>query len=213
MNSQPEPVVLADLHPCTIGGTDYVLRTPDVYDPARLRRFMGRQGVRQRPAVIELLVCARAGLTAMAQIAGAAEEGERQAELFEEYYKLLDPVNEDDIDEPDAERRAGIVAQQEAVRAARRVEIYPQVQAIGASLERHWPDYYQLKADRDFWDEVSEIDVVRLLLVSVGGTPVRQDDDRLLTQAAYKAIPAEHRSPLARFAFGLFAPNAGQKKT
>jgi hypothetical protein len=213
MSSVVEPMVLADLHPCTIGETSYVLRTPDVYDPARLRRFMGRQGVRQRPAVIELMVCARAGLMALAATVGAPEEGERQAALYEEYFGLLDPVNEDDIDEPDQDRRATIVAEQEAQRAARRVEIYPQVMAIEASLERHWQDYYQLKADRSFWDEVSEIDVVRLLLVSIDGAAVRQDDDRLLTQKAYKAIPPEHRSPLARFAFRLFAPTETQKKT
>lgn len=205
------PVALSDLHPCPLGGTAYVFRTPDLYDPARMRRLLTRQKART-VLDMELTVAAKIGLTEMAAIAGDPAEGERQVELREEAYALMKPVDEDDIDEPDFERRAAIAKQQTATRAARLREIAMQVAAINANLERHCTPYAELKADREFWNDVSRIEIVRLLLVSVDGRVLPRDDDGLITQAEYRVIPANHREDLATFAFRLLAPDETQRK-
>lgn len=215
LNSTPAspaaPVALADLHSCTLGELAYVFRTPDVYDPARARRLLTRQRVR-RPSPFEFRMAGLGGLRAMAAAVSDDAEGERQAALLEEWYDLVEPVDEDSIDEPDFEARAAIVAEQEAIRTARRRELIGPVMAIEANLERHCPAYAELKADREFWDDVSRIDMVRLLLISAGGRLLPRDDDALVTQAEYKAIPPDHRIPLATFAFGLLAPGGPQRK-
>jgi hypothetical protein len=205
------PVGLADLHPCPLGGTDYVFRTPDVYDPPRARRLLTRQRVR-RPSAMEMQVASLAGVAAMATATGEAEEGEAQADLLRQFHKLVEPIAEDAIDEPDFERRAEILAAREAVRKAALLKIWPEVTAIHANLERHWPPYAELLADRNFWDEVSRIDMTRLLLVSVGGRVLGRDDDGLVTQAEYRAIPRAHRGELGSFAFGLLEPDETQRK-
>ncbi len=205
------PVSLSDLHPCLLGGVSYVFRTPDLYDPARARRLLARQRVR-RPGLIEFRLAAVAGVAAMAEAANAAEEGERQGQLVEEYYQLIEPVDEDSIDEPDQEKRTVMLAEQLAAHQARLREIYPQIAAIEANLERHWTPYAELKADRDYWDEVSRIEIVRLLLVSIGGVTQPRDDDGMVCQAAYAAIPKDHRMELATFAFRLLAPDETQRK-
>jgi len=206
-----QPASLAELHPCPVGGVDYVFRTPDVYDPARARRLLARQRVR-RPALTEFRVAAQAGLTAMGEAAGQMEEGERQAALLGEWYDLADPTDENSIDEPDQDARTAIVATREAERIARQRAIYPEVAAIEANLERHWPPYAELLADRVYWDEVSVIETVRLLLVSKAGQTLPRDDDGLVTQEAYKAIPPYHRMTLATFSFRLLAPDETQRK-
>ena len=213
------PVVMADLHPCLLGGRTYVFRTPDVYDPARARRLLARQRVR-RGTLTEFRLTALAGVAALAAAVGDAEEGERQAVLVEEFYQLLEPIDEDTIDEPDLELRAAEVARREAAAQDRMRAIGAQILAIQANLERHWGPYAELKADSDYWDEVSRIDMVRLLLVSIdpgsgsgaGAAAVARDDDGLASQAVYHQIPAEHRMPLATFAFGLLAPGETQRK-
>ena len=209
MNSAP--VMLADLHPCELGGRTYVFRTPDVYDPARARRLLGRQRIR-RPALAEFRFAALAGVEAMAATVGDIEEGERQKALVDEFYQLIEPIDEDAIDEPDFELRAAEVKRRAAETEARLREIAPQIVAIQASLERHWGPYAELKTDCDYWDEVSRIDMVRLLLVSIDGVTCPRDDDGLITQTTYRAIAADHRQALATFAFRLLAPDEAQRK-
>ena len=204
-------VSLSDLNPVPLGGVTYRLRTPDVYDPARARRFLTRQRVR-RPALEEFRVAALAGVAALADAVGDPAEGKRQQAVLEDWYRLAVPHSEDEIDEPDIEARAAALARLEADRRGAQLEIVAEAQAIEANLERHWSPYAELVADRGFWDDVSRIDIVRLLLVDVDGRTCPRDDDGLVTQAAYKAIPPAHRLPLATAGFRLIAPDETQRK-
>lgn len=196
---------------CPLGGRAYRFRAPDVYDPARARRFLTRHKVR-RPSLTEFRVVALAGVEALARQVGDEDEGLRQQAVLSEWYELIEPVSEDDIDEPDFELRAVELAAREEERKARQAALQAQAMMIEANLERHWPPYAELLADRQFWDEVSRIDVVRLLLETIDGTPVRRDGDGLMTEAAYQAIPADHRLALATFAFRLLAPDETARK-
>ena len=75
------------------------------------------------------------------------------------------------------------------------------------------PAYAELVADGRYWDDVSRIDAVRLLLVRTdpGGILPRDRDD-LVDGAVYQAIPEAHRFDLATFAFALLAPGDAQRK-
>lgn len=196
---------------CPIGGVDYRFRTPDVYDPARARRVLTRQRVR-RPSIEEFRVAALAGVAALAAAVNDPEEGIRQRELVEDWYRLLKPVEEDEIDEPDLELRGAELARLKAEREAALQEIFPQIAAIEANLERHYQPYAELLADRNFWDDVSRIDIVRLLLVSIDGRPLARADDGLLRQDVYQSIEKAHRLALAQFAFGLLEPDETTRK-
>lgn len=200
-----------DLHKCTIAATDYWFRTPCVYDAPKMRRILARQGVR-RPAPAELRVAALAGVGEMAEAVGDAAEGARQRALLEDWYKLLEPVREDDIDEADFEKRAVLLREAEAARRTEMGAIYAQALAIEANLERHCPAYRELIADRQYWDDISRIEIVRLLLTRIGGGTLARDEEDLLTQATYIALPREHRLPLATFAFRLLAPDETARK-
>lgn len=210
-----------DLHECALpdgagGVTSYWLRTPTVYDPAKARRLLARQRVR-RPGAHEFQVASLAGVRALAEVISDPAEGERQKALLEQWYGLLVPLREEDIAEPDLEVRAAELTRLEGERAAAMQQIFSTVSAIEANLERHWPSYAELLADRNYWDDVSRIEIVRLLLVRIGhnGSPggeLPRDDEGLLTGAAYQAIPPEHRVPLATFAFALLTPGASQRK-
>lgn len=195
----------------TIGDVEYVLRTPAVHDGPRLRRTLTRQRVR-RPNRTEFLVAAREGVRQMAVLASDPEEGARQAELVERWHSLLDPLDEDTLEQADPVERAAEHATREAERVAALTALAPEIRAIEANLERHFQPYAELKADRDFWDDVSRIEVVRLLLVSAGGTVLQRDEDGLLTDEAYRSIPSAHRAALATFAFGLISVSETQRK-
>lgn len=196
---------------CPIGGVDYSFRTPDVYDPARARRVLTRQRVR-RPSIEEFRVAALAGVAALAEAVNDPAEGLRQRELVDDWYRLLKPIDEDEIDEPDLELRSAELARLKAEREAALQEIFPQIAAIEANLERHWQPYAELLADRNFWDDVSRIDIVRLLLVAIDGRTLARGDDGLLRQDVYQSIDKGHRLALAQFAFGLLEPDETTRK-
>jgi hypothetical protein len=146
---------IKELHSCELGSREYWFRTPTAYDTPRLRRELTLQGIR-RPLPIEFRVAAIAGIEALGDTAGEPEETERQKELIEEWYELLAPIGEDDIDEPDldeARRRARSAPRRAGERA--RARIFPQVAAIEANLARHWQPYRELLADRGYWDDAS----------------------------------------------------------
>jgi hypothetical protein len=191
-----------DIHTCTLDGTDYGFRTPTPYDVPTLRRTLGRQGLR-RPLTDEFRVCGVAGIAALGERAGDPEEAERQTDVFESWYKLLVPHKEDELDEPDLEERAVQLAELERARQAKLEELLPEIAAIEAMLTRHWPPYAELLADRHYYDEISEIDVVRLLLVRIGDLAVLPDREGLLPGDRYRQIPSLHRRALAQFATGL----------
>ncbi|MBU3991569.1 MAG: hypothetical protein KKA12_03315 [Alphaproteobacteria bacterium] len=203
--------LVSDLHECVLGGRSYRFRTPDVYDPSRARRLLTRQRVR-RPALLEFRLVGVAGVLALAEAVGDRAEGARQRAVIEEWYDLLEPLDEDKLDEPDYVERGAELARLEADRLARQAELQPQAMMIEANLERHWQPYAELLADRRFWDDISAIEIVRLLLVSIDGAALRRDDDGLVMQEAYKAIPPDHRTDLATFAFRLLAPDETQRK-
>lgn len=200
-----------DLHPLSLGGVKYEFRTPTVYDKPKMRRLLTRQGVR-RPLPNELRVAAIAGIAQMAATVGDAEAGEDQIALIDEWYKLLPATDEQDVDEADMDKRAAIVAEREATRKARIKAIYPDVAAIEANLERHHPPYRELIADGNYWDDISRIDSVRLLLDRIDGQQLPRDGDELVDAAVYQAIPDPHRVDLATFAFALLAPSEAQRK-
>lgn len=194
-----------------IGGRRYGLRAPDLHDPARARRILTRQGVR-RPSLTEFKVASLQGIEKIAEQAGEVAEGARQRETLERWYELLVPVDEDALEEPNPIERAKAAMHMEAERQRSIVAIYPDVQAIEATLERHWPPYAELLADRTFWDDVSRIEIVRLLLVEADGAKLPRDDEGMLTEDAYRAIPRAHIMPLATAAFRLLSPDEAQRK-
>jgi hypothetical protein len=198
-----------DVHPLELDGHNYRFRSPTVYDPARARRILTRQGVR-RPAQAELQHAALAGISALAEATGEAAEGVRQRALMEEWYGLLEPIREDDIDDPDLMTRGE--ERLETERRERIAALYAEAAAVEANLERHWPAYRELLADRNYWDDLSRIEVVRLLLTDIDGAPVPVDEEGMMTAAAYGAIAGHHRLPLATFAFRLLAPDETQRK-
>lgn len=200
-----------DLHPLTLGSARYWLRTPTPYDLPKMRRVLARQGVR-RPSANELRVAALAGIEQMAALTGAAAEGEAQQDIVTRWYELLAPIDENDVDEPDGEKRAAIVAEREAERQAGIGAIAADVLAIQANLERHHPPYRELVADQDYWDDVSRIDAVRLLLVKSDSATFARDDQDMVASAAYLALPDGDRFALATFAFTLLAPAETQRK-
>ena len=201
-----------DQHDLTLGGTTYWLRTPTPYDMPRMRRLLTRQGIR-RPAANELRVAALAGLMEMAEIADAAAEGERQRAVIERWYELMPPLDENDFDEPDQERRHAEMAGREAERRDERAALYADVMAIEANLERHFPPYAELIADLRYWDDVSRIDAVRLLLVRIGDDGhLPRDRDDLVDAGVYQALPEGDRVQLATFAFTLLTPSEASRK-
>src|SRR5205823_2709998 len=134
-------------------------------------------------------------------------EGQRQKAVMEQWYELLEPISEDDIDEPDFELRAEELQRLQAERQEAQTEIFAEVTAIEANLTRHWPPYAELIADRAYWDEVSRIDLVRLLLVRVDDRPLALNAEGMLTDAAYLGLSSDHRPALAAFATQLLTPS------
>lgn len=200
-----------DTHVCNLGGTQYRFRTPTIYDPARISRTLAKQMVR-RPSATEFRVAAVAGLAELGRIAGEGVEAERQQAIVEDYYGLLKPTDENDIDEPDQKARAVKLGQMEADRLSKLASLRADIMAIEATLERHWPPYGELVADRNYWDSVSRIEIVRLLLTEIGGVRVQADAEGLMTPESYALIPPAHRTDLATFAFRLIAPDETQRK-
>lgn len=200
-----------DHHDCPIGEKTYRFRTPRVHDSARLRRSLALQQVRC-PDAVEFLVAGRVGIEQMAAAAGEQQEGARQVELFEEFHRLLKPTVEDELEEVDPVRRAEELERREQERKERLSAIYPEVHAIEANLERHHPPYAELRADRGYWEDVSRVEVVRLLLSYIGTSKMPRDENGFLTEEAYGLIPKKHRIPLATFAFGLMSPSETQRK-
>lgn len=201
-----------DLHRCTLKGATYLFREPTIYDPAIVRRILTRQKVR-RPMADEFRIAAVHGIARMGEAVGDVAEAERQAGLIEEWYKLSTATSEDDIDEPDFEQRSARLAELERTRKDRLIALLPEIKAIEANLERHWQAYADLQADRNYWDDISRIEIVRLMLVGVEGQPpYARDEEGLLTAAAYRSIPSAHRLDLATFAFELQAPDEATRK-
>ena len=154
-----------------------------------------------------------AGLMAMAETAAAAAEGERQRAVIERWYELMPPLDENDFDEPDQERRHAEMAGREAERRDERAALYADVMAIEANLERHFPPYAELIADLRYWDDVSRIDAVRLLLVRIGDDGhLPRDRDDLVDAGVYQALPEGDRVQLATFAFTLLTPSEASRK-
>ncbi len=194
-----------------IDGVRYVFRAPSAYDMPAIRRMLTRARVR-RPGEHEFQVAAIAGIDAMAEAVDDPAEGERQKALIVEWFELAKPFTEDELDEPDLVKRGEMLEQELAKRTARKVEIYPQIAAIEANLERHCAPYAELKADRDFSDEISNIEVVRRLIESVDGQRLPRDDDDFASAESYQTIKKGHRQKLATFAYSLLAPDEARRK-
>lgn len=202
---------VTEQHCCELDGDQYWFRTPTVYDLPKMRRVLGRQGLRM-PQPQELQVAALAGIVALGEMAGDPVEAARQKGVMEEWYRLIEPTKEDDVDEPDFELRAAEVARLESERLGELAKIYPEVAAIEANLLRHWPVYSELCADKTYWDDVSNIEVVRLLLVRIGSGAALAGPDGMLPEETFQCLPRAHRLPLARFATQLLVPTEHEEK-
>jgi hypothetical protein len=207
---------VSDLHACDLpmtkgGSRRYWFRTPTVYDLPQMRWALTKRGIR-RPQPIEFRVAGLAGIKALAALAGDVNEGNRQAEIWEDWHGLIEPHSENDIDEPDFEKRAIELARLEAKRLADQEALLAEIGAIEGNLGRHWPPYADLLADRALYDELTRIEVVRLLLVQIGEVPQQIDGDGRLSEAVYKALPTAHRAALAAFATSLLVPSEDQAK-
>ncbi|AMK18698.1 hypothetical protein [Sphingobium sp. MI1205] len=198
-------------HVKTLGGVDYAFRRPDVYDLPAMRRRLRIARVR-RPTIGEYRAIGAEGARRIGEAAGDAAEGARQAEIIERWYDLLLPFDEDSIDEPDLEARAKLFAQEQAERRQEMAKLYPDVLAIEANLDRHCQDWAELRADADFWEEISRIDSVRLLLTEIGGRVFPRDADGLMIEEGYQSIPAQHRLQLGTFALSLLTPDEATRK-
>ncbi len=202
----------AILHKKPVGGRDYWFRSPTIYDPALARRVLSRRRVR-RPSLHEFSVAAFRGIEALAEQAGLPEEGTRQAAIMERWYALQKPIVEDDLDEPDFEKRAEELKAREGERRRGIEELYGDVMEIEANLERHYQPYADLVADRTYWDDLARIEIVRQLLVKIGDGPdLPRDEDGFLTEDTYRHVPSDARFALATFAFGLMGPDEDQRK-
>lgn len=206
---------VSDLQCCTIGATDYWFRTPTEYDTPLLRHALTKRGIR-RPLQAEIRVAAGAGIKALGEVAGDAAEAARQQGVMEDWYRLLTPIVEDDIDEPDLEARAAELARLQQEQADEISAIAAEVSAIEAMLARHWMPYAELLADRALFDDLSGIEIVRQLLVRSGpkgnATDLALDVDGRLSSAAYQAIPKAHRPVLTGFAMRLLVPDEALEK-
>ena len=200
-----------ELHRCELGDEEYWLRTPTVFDVPRLRRELTRQGVR-RPQLQEFRIAALAGIAALGEAAGEPEEAARQGAVMEQWYALLTPISEDEIEEPDLVKRGEILQQQLEQHASERTVIISEVLRIQANLERHWAPYADLVADRRYWDDVSQIMAVRVLLRRRGLVKLECDADGLLSEAAFLELPRDAVTPLAKFAEALLVPDEAQRK-
>lgn len=202
----------SDMHLKKIGDREYWFRAPTLYDLPKMRRRLRKEGVR-RPQMDEYRAAALAGVAAMADATGEAQEGERQSALIDRWYQLAVPTDENDLDEPDFEKRA---AQLESLEKARRGEIaklYPEILLIEANLDRHFAPWRDMRADADYYDEISRIDSVRLLLREIDGRKLPIDKDDLIIEQSYGLVDEEHRMMLGTFALQLLVPSVAEKKS
>lgn len=202
-----------ELHACEVGDETFWFRTPTSFDLPRMRRQLTREMIR-RPQLHEFKIASLAGIMALGEQVGEPEEAERQRGVIEQWYELLVPLREDDIDEPDQDKRLIELAEQQAERSAAQLAIIGEFMAIEANLERHWPPFAELLADRRYWDELSKIMAVRLLLSKRGSMVLeREGQDRLvLSDAAFLALPNAAMLTLVTFAESLLAPGETQRK-
>ncbi len=166
----------------------YRLRTPAVYDRARLARACLARGARfwsdaeMRQALI-------AGISAI--LAGDDQAEERALRLGE------------------VERWQTLQAAGEAID----IELAATVAEIEAVVARHWPPYAGRIADRSFWIEIMAIEAARLLTVNWHGLDQPcATDMRGLTDAALEAIPVSDLKGLALQALALLGPDSREKK-
>lgn len=209
MSSLPS---ISDIHVKTIDGKAYEFRTPTLYDLPKMRQRLRKEGVR-RPLLEEYRAASLAGVAAMADATGEALEGERQSDLVSRWYEISIPLSENDLDEPDFEKRAAELAAREEERRAEIVKLYPEMVMIEANLDRHFPPWRDLRADADYYDEISRIDAVRLLLRGIDETRLPIDREGLVVEAAFGLVPDNHRMDLGTFSLGLLVPTEAEKKS
>ena len=178
----------------------YALRTPRVYDRAKLRRMARKAGARSVDKV-EITVALRRAIEQIYTAAGRPEEAARLVDLVDEYTALTaEPVPEDDKDVTD-----------------RLAELTAEVMEIEAVIERHSDAYRELLADQDYWRDIIRIVAIRLFLVGATNLPggdIRATDVGAegLTEAQADRIPAEHIPQLGSKALGLLAPTEQEAK-
>lgn len=202
----------SDMHLKEIGDKKYRFRTPNLYDLPKMRMRLRKEGVR-RPQMAEYEAAALAGVAAMADATGEAQEGERQSAMIERWYQMAVPTDENDLDEPDFELRAAELERLEAARRGEVAKLYPEILMIEANLDRHFAPWRDMRADAEYYDEISRIDSVRLLLREIDGRKLPIDKDDLIIEQVYGMIEETHRMMLGTFALQLLVPSEAEKKS
>lgn len=201
----------ATLHVCAIDDRIYHFRTPTPFDLPNLSSALTRRRVR-RPQLLEFKIVSLAGIDALGEMAEDPAEAIRQRGVIERWYELLEPISENDIDEPDFEARAAELARLQEEQAQARGKIFAEVTMIEANLARHFQPYADLLADRALYDQTTKIQVVRLLLVKRDGAKLPLDEHDMLAFPAYGEIPRADLPALEAFANGLLLPSGDREK-
>ena len=206
-----------DISVIEIDGVTYSLRTPTVYDSARLRRLARAAGARVVPRA-ELAAKLRAGLALIC--ADDPAEHERWTAILDDYELLLAEVRTHllpgEHPEPASAEATAQAAQRLGLLAAQMGELEDVV-------ARHCPPYAGALADAGYWAEMLELAAIRLLVIATpsageaeaiqSGLPRRfapRNDG--LTDAQLAAIPRAHRPTLAMHALARFAPTESERK-
>lgn len=209
-----QEVILQD--PERFGQRTYVVRVPDIYDQAELRRrIKARGGKVLDPSVMASKL--RRGVEAIFREQGEEEEADRylkvlddlvdRSEIIAGYQVAGDEVPQDLIDE--------VVALSE------------DADEIATVVARAYAPYAAAIADSDYWQDLMKIEMIRMLVTRIGepwdhpdkGTgehvlwrAKREGRARLLPVEALQDIPQGHLASLQMEIMGLFAPGEVQVK-
>jgi len=177
--------------------TVYVLRTPTLYDEARLARAIKAQGARPIGR-LDLLPVLKAGVGEL--LAGAGD-----AALRAEFEAAIDAHGE--------EIRAALKAGGEATIAALTGPGAGRIAEIANVVRRGYPAFAEAEADADFAWAVQPVEAARLLLVGWenGPAPFARGPTGLADDLL-ALLPPEHLEGIGWFAMALLRPSEGQAK-
>lgn len=170
------------------GQIAYTLRTPTVYDRARLRRNVRAQGARY-VSTDELRATLKAGIRKIHEQAGAPDEGASLVAYVEEFEAITaDPEDAD--------------AYMQAIR-----EYSDTIAEIEALVERAYQPYYERIADLQYWREALSLEAVRLFVTGTENLDLGPIGQRGLSDDQLTLIPSGHLEELSARCLALMAPD------
>lgn len=197
--------------PVTVDGITYRLSTPTPASEARVRRGCRRQGARFVQNE-EVRASVRAGIAELYEAAGGAEEVETQRQVVEAYWAAFDPIDESALDASTPEELEKAIADERERRAENIAILAPQFNAVLAVMERHYPPYRELNADRHYWDAILAIEYVKVHVVSADGIDLGEIGPDGLDDLQVGKIEAHHREWLFEQIVLLTAPTEAEEK-